>query len=347
MVNCSSGPDFLRLRNHFLVLAKNAEYMVSLCLYPWSEKRYKIWNWFNKRKVKEDKNSHSFGESLRLLSNPEEILSWYQSRNSRQVVTDIIAGSLGKILYSCNSLRQQIAVWKFTVSFIKVSEIPGYIFLCKLKEPFESYVLRNKNLCFWKQDWITSSTVETGLRDFWSTVHIGVACFPEVGYFFFLSGILLYSSCSKLAKIETIPKTICAVQCLIGIRLIQINPRFLWLPKSDTYLPFKNLFCKDVGFHLNHAWKFGKIELVSLLFSILLKEMTTSFFTKSSLKEVSGTRKAFSSCAWERFSSCLNGGPQSWITLCCWQSRRIWVGFIGCTFAFASIFLELLRYEGF
>lgn len=55
----------------------------------------------------------------------------------------------------------------------------------------------------------------------------GVACFPKVGYFFFFSGILLYSSCSKLAKIETNMKTICAVQCLIRIRVIQINRRFL------------------------------------------------------------------------------------------------------------------------
>lgn len=34
MVNCSSGSNFLRLRIHFMILAKNAEYMmVSLYLY--------------------------------------------------------------------------------------------------------------------------------------------------------------------------------------------------------------------------------------------------------------------------------------------------------------------------
>lgn len=58
-------------------------------------------------------------------------------------------------------------------------------------------------------------------------------------------------------------------------------------------------------------------------------------------------RKVFNSCAWERFSSWLNVGLKSWITLYCWQSRRIWARFVGSMFAFANISLVVLSCEVF
>ena len=71
-----------------------------------------------------------------------------------------------------------------------------------------------------------------------------VACFSKVGYSFFLSGMLPYSSCSKLAKIETITKKPFVQFSISNFCYTHSNsssPWFLWLSKSDIFLLFKRI----------------------------------------------------------------------------------------------------------